>query len=235
MNKGTKTNYEFYCEYRGDELPHLEEIAKRARYECDCVVKLEKDNIQISCDKPFAPGEYIRKTVKYSNTVMDDLKKKLQKIIAECRDICIPYFNHLALTVESSVSGAELNCGERTVVLHVPCQKPETFHYNSIDFGHCVDRISNLLVQNADNPKTADAGLPDGKANNNVEQPLETPETKKEEENIMKNVELTKELATIIAVIYYRMSPKEQQDLRDNAAPEIVEVIKNALKLAAED
>lgn len=49
------------------------------------------------------------------------------------------------------------------------------------------------------------------------------------EETIMK-IELSPELAKVITIMYYRMSAKEQQDLLDNADPEVVDIIMQALR-----
>lgn len=57
----------------------------------------------------------------------------------------------------------------------------------------------------------------------------------KEEESIMEEVKLTRELARVIAVMYYRMSPAEQQGIRDSADVEVNRIINKALKLSAEN
>lgn len=57
-------------------------------------------------------------------------------------------------------------------------------------------------------------------------------ERKEEEENIME-IDLSTELANVIAIMYYRMSAKEQQDLKENADPKVVGVIMQALQISA--
>lgn len=59
-------------------------------------------------------------------------------------------------------------------------------------------------------------------------------ENQKEEEEIMEEVVLTKELARVITVMYFRMSPEEQQGIKDTADKNINLTIKKALKIAAE-
>lgn len=57
-----------------------------------------------------------------------------------------------------------------------------------------------------------------------------------EEDEVMENelsIELSPELARVIAVMYYRMSDKEQQDLMSNADAKIVSIIKQALQISA--
>lgn len=56
----------------------------------------------------------------------------------------------------------------------------------------------------------------------------------KEEENIMDGITMTKELARVIMVMYYRMSPEEQQGIRDTGGAEVNQVISTAMKVSAE-
>lgn len=56
---------------------------------------------------------------------------------------------------------------------------------------------------------------------------------KKEEEEIMETLSMNKEMADVIAVMYYRMSPEERQGLKDTAGESVNRIIDTALKLSA--
>lgn len=61
--------------------------------------------------------------------------------------------------------------------------------------------------------------------------------TNKEEGSIMEEVTITtisKELARVITVMYYRMSPEEQQGIKDTAGNDINRIISTALRISAE-
>ena len=50
----------------------------------------------------------------------------------------------------------------------------------------------------------------------------------------MEEVTITKELARVITVMYYRMSPEEQQGIKDTAGNDINRIISTALRISAE-
>lgn len=54
-----------------------------------------------------------------------------------------------------------------------------------------------------------------------------------EEEDDIMDIELSPELARVITIMYYRMSAKEQQDLKENADAKTVSIIKQALQISA--
>lgn len=60
-----------------------------------------------------------------------------------------------------------------------------------------------------------------------------TEKSYKEEEDIMESVVITKELAEVITIIYYRMSPEERQGIKDNAGTKVNQYITDALKISA--
>lgn len=60
-----------------------------------------------------------------------------------------------------------------------------------------------------------------------------TEKSYKEEEDIMESVVITKELAEVITIIYYRMSPEERQGIQDNAGTKVNQYITDALKISA--
>ncbi len=53
------------------------------------------------------------------------------------------------------------------------------------------------------------------------------------EEEKMGEVVLDANLAKVITIMYYRMSAKEQQDLKDNTDPEIFQIVKKSLEISA--
>ena len=59
-------------------------------------------------------------------------------------------------------------------------------------------------------------------------------DTTNKEGSIMEEVTITKELARVITVMYYRMSPEEQQGIKDTAGNDINRIITTALKISAE-